>query len=289
MLANNIVTKALGENTTKNSPTQKLLSDIAYMMGDYEKAEENITKALNSQEKQFGRNHIEVAKSLGQLALIKFYKGDDRKQVERLMLESRDIMVSKLGNQNPQYAEILKNVAVFYISEKKYDIAFASLSTAENIWKTKSGSKNNINLASIYVLTGDVYYQQKNFKKADEYYNKSKDLYEKFFSINHPEYVKVLSKLSKVSYMQKNYKASKKLIEEALNNYELFIEHFFPALSERTSAAFSPATGKNTRRQTVVVSVLPCSTPTRKGCSSLKSDLRVPFGLPFHFSNRPSS
>jgi hypothetical protein len=38
--------------------------------------------------------------------------------------------------------------------------------------------------------------------------------------------------------MQKNYKASKKLIEEALNNYELFIEHFFPALSEREKAKY---------------------------------------------------
>lgn len=235
---NQIAVKTYSENSTKTAPTQKLLSDIYYTLGDYEKAGDNVSKALTSQEKQFGRKHIEVAKSLSQLALIKFYKGDDRKEVEKLMLESRDIMADKLGKDNPQYAEILKNVAVLYISEKKYDVAFASLTIAENIWRAKTGTKNNINAASIYTLTGDVYYQLKNYKKADEFYTKAKDLYEKFFSSTHPEYVKVLSKLSKVYYMQKDYKRSKKLIEESLNNYENFIKSYFPALSEREKAKY---------------------------------------------------
>src|SRR5690606_23225773 len=106
-----------------------------------------------------------------------------------LMLEARDIMLEKLGNDNPQYADILKNVAVLYISEGRYDIAFNSLTVAEGIWRAKTGTKNNINAASIYTLTGDVYYQLKNYRRAEEFYNKSRDLYEKFFSVNHPEYV----------------------------------------------------------------------------------------------------
>ena len=132
----------------------------------------------------------------------------------------------------------LKHVAVVYISEKKFDIAFNSLTIAESIWRAKTGTKYNINAASIYTLTGDVYYQLKNYKKAEEFYNQSKNLYEKFFSITHPEYVKVLSKLSKVHYMQKDYKRSKRLIEESLTNYENFIKQFFPALSEREKAKY---------------------------------------------------
>jgi CHAT domain-containing protein len=238
MRAYNIAVKTYGESSTKTAPTQKLLADIYYTLGDYDKAEVNATKAISSQEKQFGRNHIEVAKSVAQLALIKFYKGDNRKDIEKLMLEAKQIMKDKLGDQNPQYAEILKNVAVLYISEGKYDIAFNSLTVAENIWRTKTGSKNNINAASIYTLTGDVYYQLKNYPKAEEFYNRSKDLYEKFFSVKHPEYVKVLSKLSKVYYMEKDFKRSKRMIEEALSNYEGFIKQYFPALSEREKAKY---------------------------------------------------
>ncbi len=236
--ANQIAVSVYSEKSTKAAPTQKLLSDIDYIIGDYDKAEDNILKALASQEKQFGRKHIEFAKSLSQLAIIKFYKGDNKKEVEKLMLESRDIMGERLGKDNPQYAEILKNVAIVYISEKRFDIAFNSLTVAENIWKAKTGRKNNINLASIYTLTGEVFYQQKKYDKAEEFYNKSKGLYEQFFSKTHPEYVKVLSKQAKVYYMQKDFKRSKRNIEEALNNYEKFIKLYFPALSEREKAKY---------------------------------------------------
>jgi len=236
--ANELAVTVYGDKSTKSAPTQKLLGDINYTLGDYDKAQENLIKAVASQENQFGRNHIEVAKSLSQLALIKFHKGDEKETVEKLMIEARDIMAAKLGKENPQYAEILKNVAVLYISQGRYDIAFNSLTVAENIWRIKTGTKNNINAASIYTLTGDVYYQLKNYGKAEEFYNKAKGLYEKFFSTNHPEYVKVLSKMSKVYYMQKDYKRSKRLIEQSLNNYDDFIKKYFPALSEREKAKY---------------------------------------------------
>jgi CHAT domain-containing protein len=236
--ANGIAVSIYSESSTKTANTQKLLSDIYYTLGDYEKAQDNIVKALVSQERQFSRNHIEVAKSLSHLALIKFHNGDNRNDVEKILIEARDIMANKLGKDNPQYAEIMKNISVFYISEKKYDIAFNSLTIAENIWRAKTGSKNNINTAAIFTLSGDVYYQLKNYKKAEEFYNRSKDLYEKSFSARHPEYVKLLSKLSKVYYMTKDYKKSKKYIEESLGNYEIFIKSYFPALSEREKAKY---------------------------------------------------
>lgn len=236
--ANQIAVKSYGENSTKSAPTQKLLSDIYYNLGDYDKARDNALRALSSQEKQFGRNHIEVARSLSQLALIKFHKGDNKKEVEQMMLESKTIIEQKLGKDNPQYADILKNLAVLYISEKKFDVAFNSLTVAESIWRSKTGSKTNINSASIYTLTGDVYYQLKNYKRAEEFYNQGKEIYERSFSTTHPEYVKIQSKLAKVYYMQKDYKRAKKLIEESLGNYENFIKQNFPALSDREKAKY---------------------------------------------------
>ncbi len=80
--------------------------------------------------------------------------------------------------------------------------------------------------ASIFTLTGDVYYQLKNYDKAEEFYKKGKDLYEKYFNNTHPEYVKVLSKLARVYYMEKDFKSAKKNIEQALTNYESFIKQF---------------------------------------------------------------
>lgn len=236
--ANQIAVAVYGDKSSKTASTQKLLGDIDYAIGDYDRAEDNIQKALASQEKQFGRNHIEVAKSLAQLSLIKFYKGDKFNEVEKIMLEAQEIMGNRLGKDNPQYADILKNVAVINIAAKKYNTAFSSLTQAEGIWRAKTGSKGNINSAAIFTLTGDVFYQIKNYKKAEEFYIQAKKIYEDYFNRTHPEYVKILSKQAKVYYMEKDFKRSKKNIEEALGNYENFIKQYFPALSEREKAKY---------------------------------------------------
>jgi CHAT domain-containing protein len=235
---NKIATDVYGEKSTKTAPTQKLLADIDYAIGDYDNAQDMILKALASQEKQFGRNHVEVAKSLSELALIKFHKGDKPAEVEKIMIEAREIMGKKLGTDNPQYADILKNVAILNISQKKYNEAFSVLTQAEAIWRTKTGTKTNINAADIFTLTGDVYYQIKNYSRAEDFYNQAKKIYEDYFNKTHPEYVKILSKQAKVYYMEKDFKRAKRNIEEALNNYDVFIKQYFPALSEREKATY---------------------------------------------------
>lgn len=235
--ANQIANSVYGEKSTKSAPTQKLLADIDYAIGDYDNAEELLKKAISSQEKQFGRKHIEVAKSLSQLALCKFYKGDNRTEVEKIMTEAQQIVGERLGNKTPLYAELLKNLAALYIAERKFDKAFQALTQAQGIWREKTGTKS-INEASIYVLTGDVYYQLKNYKQADNFYQQGIKIYEAYFNKTHPEYIKVLSKIARVYYMEKDYKSAKRNIEMALNTYENFIKQYFPALSEREKAKY---------------------------------------------------
>lgn len=236
--ARQIALSVYSEKSTKAAPVLLLMGDVDYIVGDYEGAEDNFRKAMESQEKQFGHNHIEVAKSLSRLALIKFYKGDSPAEVEKMLSDAQAIIGSRLGKDNPQYADVLKSVAILNIAQKKYSMAFSSLTQAEAIWRAKTGSKNNINAASIFTLTGDVYYQMKSYAKAEEFYNNAKGIYDKYFSRAHPEYVKILSKLAKVYYMQKDFKRSKRNIEEALNDYDLFIKQYFPALSEREKAKY---------------------------------------------------
>jgi CHAT domain-containing protein len=236
--AKQIALSVYGEKSTKTAIVLLLMGDLDSNIGDYESAQDNFQTALESQEKQFGHNHIEVAKTLSHLALIKFYKGDQPSEIEKMLLDALTIMGSRLGKDNPQYADVLKNVAILSISQKNYPAAFSSLSQAEAIWRAKTGSKNNINAASIFTLTGDVYYQMKSYPKAEDFYNNAKNIYEKYFSRSHPEYVKILSKLAKVYYMEKDYKRSKRNIEEALNDYDLFIKQYFPALSEREKAKY---------------------------------------------------
>ena len=156
--------------------------------------------------------------------LILVYQGGNNAKAERLIREALSITEKKLGNRNPKYAEELKSLAVVSIAQKKYDDAFNALELAEKIWVAKAGKRNNINAAEIYILTGDLFYHQYNYAKAEEYYNKASRLYKKFFNDQHPDYVNVISKLSKVYYMQGNTRDAEDKINEAIDSYNIYIK-----------------------------------------------------------------
>ena len=234
----NISLNIFGENSTKTAYSHKLLAQVYTSIGDYEKAEQNIADALKVQEEIYGHDHIEVAKSLSQLGLIRFYKGDDPTNIEEAFDDAKRIIAAKLGDRTPMYADVLRDISMMYIKQSRFDDAFNALSLAESIWKSRMQTKRNVNVASIYMLIGDVYYQQKDYQHAEEKYDQAKKLYERFFSDEHPEYVRVLSKLSKVYYMQGDKRKAKKTLQEVIDKYDHFIKTYFPALSEREKAKF---------------------------------------------------
>ncbi|MDH5399285.1 MAG: tetratricopeptide repeat protein, partial [Cyclobacteriaceae bacterium] len=194
-----------GEKSTRTSATLQLMGELLINIGDYEKAKEHLLKSVEILEERFGRNHIDVALALSQYGLARFYNGDDFDEVEKIMTEARDIIGDKLSNMNPRYAEVSTNLAKVYIQSTKYTEAFAALSLSESIWLNitgRKGRRNNVKIGQINSLAGDLYYFQKNYIKAKEFYDKALDIYKRTLNKNHPEYVKVLTKLSKVYYME---------------------------------------------------------------------------------------
>ena len=234
----NIAKTQYGNNSSKTANCNILLARIYTSIGDYEKAQQNLEVALNIQENVFGRDHIDFAKSLSQLGIVMFYNQEDPRDIELVFEEAKTTIADKLGNRTPMYADVLKNISLVYIQENRFDDAFNSLSLAEVIWETRLKAKKNINVASIYTLTGDVYYQQKNYESAENKYIQAKKLYENFFNPDHPEYVRVISKLAKVYYMQGDKKKAKSSLQEVIDKYDIFIKTYFPALSEREKAKF---------------------------------------------------
>lgn len=236
--ANNISTDIFGTESSKVTPSLMALAKINTLVGDYETAIDIIEKVISIRETQFGYSHIDVARAVSELALVKFYNNEPTAEVEDLFLRAEKIIGRKLGASNPTYASILKNLAIVYIADKRYNEALSFLDEAQAIWSKKIGARNNVNAASILMLKGDVYYSKREYTKADSYYEDAKSLYQRFFNSSHPEYVKVLSKLSKAYFMQGDVKRSQAAIEEVLGNYSAFIKEYFPALSEREKAKF---------------------------------------------------
>jgi len=227
-----------GETSSKIANCNILLARIYMAIGDYEKAQQNIESALVIQEKVFGKEHIDYAKSQSQLGLAMFYNNANITKTEAIFEEAKTTIATKLGSRTPMFADVLKDISMLYIRENRFDEAFNSLALAETIWETRVKARKNVNVASIYKLTGDVYYQQKDYANAEAKYKQAKNLYEEFFSLDHPEYVRVISRLAKVYYMQGDKRKAKKNLQEVIDKYGSFIKKYFPALSEREKAKF---------------------------------------------------
>lgn len=234
-----ISSNAYGENSTKNTPAILLLGELYETIGDYERAEEFYTQAIAILETQFGRTHVDVATSISRLAIAKFYGGDkDYKLIEDLLFESKDIIGKRFTVLSPLYADLLKDLSTFFISQEKLEDALSFLNQSQKIWEAKAGRRNNIKAADIHVLRGDVYYRQSRYDEAEKEYRSSQKLNEKFFNDKHPDYVKATARLSKLYYMSGNEKRAKEYIEEVIENYRGFIEEYFPALSEREKTKY---------------------------------------------------
>lgn len=236
--ANTLSTSIFGETSSKVVPSILQLADVYTTIGDFDKAERLLNTAIDIQKEKFGDDHIDVGKSISKLALVYFYQNKPLTQIQSLFQDAEKIIGSKLGSNNPTYADILKNMAIVNISASNYSLSFTYLSQAEKIWTKRLGKRNNINAATAQVLKGDIYYRQKNYTEAERFYEDAEKQYARVFSENHPDFVKVQSKLSKTYFMQARYKDSQEEMEEVLGNYKNFIKDYFPALSEREKAKF---------------------------------------------------
>ncbi|WP_157638193.1 CHAT domain-containing protein [Flexithrix dorotheae] len=236
--AQKIAENIFGDSSFQVTESLLIKAVIDNAIGDYEGAEENIKRVIGIEEKLFGKHHIELANSYTQLALTKFYNGEELDEIEKLLERSNKIIADNLGENNPIYAESLKNLALVNTENEKLELAFSRLKTADNIWKQKLGTSLNINSAEIEMLIGDIEIKREDFKGAKEYFEDSRKSFSKIFNTEHPSYIKSTAKLGRSYYLLDDFKKSKKYTNEVLKKYRNNIHEFFPALSEREKAKY---------------------------------------------------
>lgn len=229
--------ETFGDSSVRYAESLKLLQNILSAIGDMEKAEEAGSMALEILTLQFGKNHIYVANALNELALVKLLNNKKPEEIEGMFKEALKIINQNLGDKNPQYAEVLKNAAFFYLEKNKLNEAEKMLEKANTIWVDKLG-KENIHSAEILYLKGSIAHAKGEFARAKDFFIGSKNTYANLFDINHPKYVKALSKSAQMSFILGENKAAIKSFEEVTTNYSLFIKKYFPSLSERGKTQF---------------------------------------------------
>ncbi|MCU0415805.1 MAG: CHAT domain-containing protein [Cytophagaceae bacterium] len=228
----NISKQIFGENSIKYAECLKVLVNVKTAMGDYTSAQRGIQVVIDNYKKQYGENHISVATSLNELALIKYYNNGDKNQVEGLFKQSLQIIKNNLNDNNPIYADVLKNISLFYLETNKLQEADVSLEAANKIWVSKFGTSDR-HAADYDYLKGMILYRSNKYSEANTYFIKSKNIYAATFSSKHPDYIKALAKSGQMYYIIKDYDNSIKSYDEVILSYFEFINKQFTALSER--------------------------------------------------------
>lgn len=229
--------KILGDTSVKYTEVLRQSGRLYSRMGDYEKAENIAQYVLDVQTKRLGKDHIVIANALTDLALVKYYQGQETGEIMRLMEQARDIVRNNFGEFHPQYAEALKNLALLYMDNKDFTRATGLLRSANEIWAEKLGKKN-IHSADISLLKGAIFTEKGDFKNAKSNYVSAKSFYRKTFNKFHPDYANSLSKLSQMYYISGNYKKAIKILDETTIIYLTFINKYFPSLSDREKTKF---------------------------------------------------
>ncbi len=239
LLAYDVASNIYGDNSTQTAYAARSLEAIYNALGNYEKAEELIQQILPIYREKFGKDHIEVGNALSDFGLVQYYKNEIPPDEILVSLNTADkIIADAVGKQTTQYAELLKRQAMVYIRKNNPQKALELLEASERIWKSKAGKRNNIKTADISMLIGDVHYFQKDYREAENFYKEAAKLFEDYFNDDNPEYVKALSRLSKVYYMQGDKRRAKASLDEVLEKYREFIKIYFSSLSEREKTKY---------------------------------------------------
>lgn len=226
-----------GANSLKYSLCLEALQNIYFDLGDYEKAETFGKQAADLQIQLFGNNHVMLGTTLNQLALCMYYNNREPSKIQALFDQSLDITSRSIGKHSPRYAEILENMAIFYIGTKKPQSAEQCIKQANEIWIASLGNEN-IHTARILYIQGSMAYYNKNYKEALRLYTASADLYAKILDDKHPDYVQALGKIAQMHFILGDKKRAIESSEETIQKSLTYLDNVFPTLSERGKAKY---------------------------------------------------
>ena len=169
-----------------------------------------------------------------ELAMIKLLKGDKSKEVLQLLDNSSVTTLKIFNNQpTPKYAESLKHIATYYIESQDYPKALALINKIDKeVYQALSINSSHEKFAELHFLKAQIYDQQDNFHAALTEFEEAASKYKKSYSDQHPLYVDCLSQMSQVYFAQKNYTKALETLEKTTNYYLLFIDEYFPWLTE---------------------------------------------------------
>ena len=163
-------------------------------LGNYEKAIEIGTQALEIYKRTLGEEHPDYALSLNNLALYYSHHSNYEKAIE-LGTQALEISKKALGEEHPNYATSLNSLAICYDHLGNYEKAIEIGTQALEIRKRTLGEEHPDYASSLHNLTR-CYSELGDYAKAIELGTKALEILKRTFGEEHPDYASSLDILS---------------------------------------------------------------------------------------------
>ena len=159
----------------------------------YEKAEPLYQRALAVREKALGKDHPDVAISLGNLAALYHAQGKYA-QAEPLYQRALAVMEKALGKDHPDVATCLNNLASLYHAQGKYAQAEPLYQRALAV-REKALGKDHPDVATCLNNLAELYYAQGKYAQAEPLYKRALAILENSLGPDHPNTITVRKNL----------------------------------------------------------------------------------------------
>lgn len=201
-----------------------------YQSGQYDQAVVVANKALEVAEKELGSDHLAVAQSLGNAAVVYHAQGQYAK-AESLLMRSLAILEKDLGPNHADVALNLSTLAALYQIQGQYAKAEPLFMRSLAIWD-KTFMPDHPNLAKILNELADLYYVQGQYSKAEPLYIRSLAIWEKALGPNHRYVAHGLTDLAKLYTAQSQFAKAEPLFIRALTILEKSLELDHPEMAD---------------------------------------------------------
>lgn len=186
----------------------------------YGEAEPLLTNALDVRQQALGSEHLDVAVSLNDLALLYFHKGEYA-QAESLYQRALTIRKKQLGPEHPDVATSMNNVGHihYFIDSTKYEEAEQLLHGALAI-REKTLGREHLDIALNCENLGDFYHYQGKYSNALPFYQRALEIREHLLEPQHPDIANSFYYVASIYHILGDYAQAAPLYQKAQRIYE---------------------------------------------------------------------
>ena len=182
-IANTIMKSCLVENYTNHNNINKIAYFFHHIYNKYQESLALFKKSTKQREKDLGKGHLDVAKSMDNIASLYETMGD---YINAELYYNKAISISEkvLGKDDSNTITIINNLAGVYYFQGKYIEAISTYKESLSVLELSLG-ENHPSTTANYNNLGVLYRTIKEYDKSYEYLSKTLEIRMKFLGIKH--------------------------------------------------------------------------------------------------------